>query len=52
MFLGQTAGPAGDGETQVVSTRCLMSLSRNLLRSVGIGPPCFSLIRDTLVMCL
>ena len=37
--------PAGDGETQVVSERCLTSLSGHLLRPVGIGPPCFSFIR-------
>ena len=45
-------GPAGDGETQVVSARCLMSLSGHLLRPVRIGPPCFSFIRYILVLCL
>ena len=45
-------GPAGDGVTQVVSARCLMSLSGHLLRPVGIGPPCFSFIRYILVLCL
>ena len=28
----QPAGPAGDGETQVVSAKCLMSLNGHLLR--------------------
>ena len=45
-------GPAGDGEKQVVSARCLISLSGHLLRPVGIGPPCFSFIRYILVLCL
>ena len=45
-------GPAGDGVTQEVSARCLMSLSGHLLRPVGIGPPCFSFIRYILVLCL
>ena len=41
-FIGQQpAGPVGDGETQVVSARCLMSLSGHLLRPVGTVPPCF-----------
>ena len=48
----QPVGPAGDGVTQVVSARCLMSLSGHLLRPVGIGPPCFSFIRYILVLCL
>ena len=52
MFLGQNAGPAGDCETQVVSAICLMSLSGHLLRPVGIGPICCSLIKDILVLCL
>ena len=30
--------------TEVVSARCLMSLSGHLLRPVGIGAPCFSFI--------
>ena len=37
----QPAGPAGDGNIQVVSMRCLTSLSGHHLRPVGIGPPCF-----------
>ena len=48
----QPAGPAGDGEIQVVSARCLMSLSDHLLRPVGINPPCLSFIRYILVLCL
>ena len=40
----QPIGPAGDGETHVVSERCLMSLSGHLSRPVGIGSPCFSFI--------
>ena len=48
----EKVGPAGDGETQVVSTRCLMSLSGHLLKPVGICPPCFSIIRYILVLCL
>ena len=32
--------------------RCLMSLSGQLLRPVGIGPPCFSFIRYIVVLCL
>ena len=36
----------GDGEIQVVSARCLMSLSGHLLMPVGIGPPCFSFITE------
>ena len=48
----QPVGPAGGGETQVVTARCLMSLSGHLLRPVGIGPPCFSFIRYILVLCL
>ena len=45
-------GPAGDGETQVVSARCLMSLSGHLLRPAGISPPCSSFIRYIVVLCL
>ena len=41
----QPVGPAGDGETQVVSAKCLMSLSGHLLRPVGTSPPCFSFTR-------
>ena len=48
----QPAGPAGDGQIQVVSARCLMSLRGHLLRLVEIGPPCFSFIRYILGLCL
>ena len=41
----QPAGPAGDGETQVVSVKCLMSLNGHLLRPGGTSPPCFSFTR-------
>ena len=51
LFRGQQpVGPAGDWEIQVVSARCLESLSGHLLRPVGIGPPCFSFIRYILVL--
>ena len=48
----QPVGPAGDGETQVVLVKCLMSLSGHPWRPVGIGPPCSSFIRYILVLCL
>ena len=48
----QPVGTAGDGETQVVSARCLTNLSGQLLRPVGIGPPCFSFIKYILALCL
>ena len=48
----QPVRPAGDGDRQVVWARCLMSLSGHLLRPIGIGPPCFSFIRYTLVLSL
>ena len=38
----QPSGPAGDGETRVVSVICLMSLNGHLLRPGGTSPPCFS----------
>ena len=41
----QPVGPAGEGETQVVSVKCLMSLNGHLLRPGGTSPPCFSFIR-------
>ena len=45
-FIGQQpAGPAGNGETQVVSAKCLMSLNGNLLMPGGTSPPCFSFTR-------
>ena len=45
-FRGQLpAGPTGDGETQVVSVKCLMSLNGHLLRPGGTSPPCFSFTR-------
>ena len=46
------AGPAGDGETRVVSAKCLMSLNGHLLRPVGISPPCFSFTRLIMEHCL
>ena len=41
----QPAGPEGDGETRVVSAKCLMSLDSHLLRPRGTSPPCFSFTR-------
>ena len=41
----QPAGPAGDGETQVVSVKCLMSLNGHLLRPGGTSPPCLFFTR-------
>ena len=38
----QPTGPAGDGETQVVSAKCFMSLNGHLLGPGGTSPPCFS----------
>ena len=43
-------GHAGDKKAQIVSVRCLMSLSGHLLRPVG--PACFSFIRFIMVLCL
>ena len=43
--ISQHAGPAGDGETQVVSARCLKSLIGHLVRPLGIRPPCFFFIK-------
>ena len=37
----QPTGPAGDGETRVVSAKCLMSLNGHLLRPRGTSPPGF-----------
>ena len=52
-FMGQQpAGPAGDGETRVVSAKCLMSLNSNLLRPGGTSPPCFSFTRFIVEQCL
>ena len=48
----QPAGPAGDGETWVVSAKCLMSLSGHLLRPGGTSPPCFSFTRFIVDQCL
>ena len=48
----QPAGPAGDGETQVVSALCLMSLNGHLLRPGGTSPPCFSFTRIIVELCL
>ena len=41
----QPAGPAGGGETQVVSAKCLMSLNGHLLRTRVTSPLCFSFTR-------
>ena len=38
----QPAGSARDGETRVVSAKCLMSLNGHHLRPGGTSPPCFS----------
>ena len=38
----QPAGPAGDGDSRVVSAKCLVSLNGHLLRPGGASPPCFS----------
>ena len=48
----QPAGPAGDGETRVVSAKCLMSLNGHLLRPRGTRPPCFSFKRFIVEQCL
>ena len=48
----QPAGPAGDGETRVVSALCLMSLNGHLLRPGGTSPPCFSFTRFIVELCL
>ena len=48
----QPAGPAGDGETQVVSAKRLMSLNGHLLRPEGTSPPCFSFTRFIVEQCL
>ena len=48
----QPAGPTGDGETRVVSAKCLMSLNGHLLRPGGTSPPCFSFTRFILEQCL
>ena len=45
-------GPAGDGETQVASAKCLMSLNGHLLRPGGTSPPCFSFTRFIVEQCL
>ena len=52
-FRGQPpAEPAGDGETLVVSAKCLMSLNGHLLRPRGTSPPCFSFTRFIVEQCL
>ena len=48
----QSARPARDGETQVGSAKCLMSLSCYLFRPVWIGPPCFSFTIFVVEKCL
>ena len=48
----QPAGPAGDGETQVVWAKCLMSLNGHPLRPGGTSPPCFSFTWFIVNQCL
>ena len=48
----QPTGPAGDGETRVVSAKGLMSLNGHLLRPGGNSPPCFSFTRFIVEQCL
>ena len=48
----QPAGPAGDGETQVVTAKCLTSLNCHLLRPGGTSPPCFSFTRFIVEQCI
>ena len=48
----QPAGPAGDGKTRVMSTKCLMSLNGHLLGLRGTSPPCFSFTGFILEQCL
>ena len=48
----QPSGPAGDGETRVVSAKCLMSLNDHPLRPGGTSPPCFSFTRFIVEQCL
>ena len=42
----------GDGETRVVSAKCLMSLNGHLLRPGWTSPPCFSFTRFIVEQCL
>ena len=44
--------PAGDGETRVVSAKCLMNLNGHLLRPRGTSTPCFSFTRFIVEQCL
>ena len=48
----QPTGPAGDGETRVVSAKCLTSCNGYLLRPGGTSPPCFSFRRFIVEQCL
>ena len=48
----QPAGPAGDGETQVVLAKCLMSLNCHFMMPGGTSPPCFSFTRFIVEQCL
>ena len=48
----QPAGPAGDGETQIVWAKCLMSLNGHLLNPGGASPPCLSFTRFIVEQCL
>ena len=46
------ARPAGDGETRVVSAKCLLSLNGHLLRPGGTSPSCSSFTRFIVEQCL
>ena len=48
----QPAQTAGDSKTQVVSVTYLKSLSRHLLRPIGIGPLCFPFTKFIVVLYL
>ena len=45
-------GETRDGETRVVSAKCLMSLNDHLLRPGGTSPPGFSFTRFIVEQCL
>ena len=47
----QPAGPAGDGETRVVSGTCLASFNGHLWGPVGTSPPCLSFTRFIVEQC-
>ena len=48
----QPTGPTGDGETRVVSAKCLASLNGHLWRPGGTSPPSFSFTRFIVEQCL